>query len=425
MRITVPYGNAEKNFEIPEGNLLRLVTHDVPRSVRVEDERRVVENALRNPVGTKLIAEMVRAEDKVVVITDDWTRPTPTYRVAPVLLEELQRAGITDENVSFIVARGTHRRLSARELRRKLGGDIVSRFKSRNHETDRDLVYLGISRRGTPVWVSRAAVEADRRIAIGSIVAHPLAGYGGGAKIILPGISGFETISHNHGMVDEPNVKVGITDGNPVREDMEETGRIARLDFILNVVLNDRKEIVAAAAGDMVEAHREAVRHYDRLYGTTAIEDADIVVLGSCPRDATFGHATFSLYAATLMLKPGGTIILVAPCEDGPGTRMSRLGFKQLASLKPKELMALIKAGQVDASSGAFDYCYAKVASRNGIVLVSDNFSRREAEELGVGYGVSVQEALDDAIRSEGTDAKVTVLPTGGLTVPRSSLPRR
>jgi len=421
MRLTIPYGDAEKSFDVREGNLQRVVAHDVPRSGRTEQEQQLVREALRRPVGAKPIAATVKPADKVVLLTDDWTRPTPAYKVLPVLLLELEAAGVRDENISVVVARGTHRRLSDEELRRKLGGEVLDRFDVRNHENSRDLVRLGASRRGTPVWINRQVAEADHRIAVGGIVAHPLAGYGGGAKIILPGVSGVETINHNHSMVDDAKVRVGVVDGNSVREDMEEIARMARLDVIVNVVLNERKEILYAVAGDVVQAHREGVRLYDGLYGVKAAEDADIVVLGSCPRDATFGHATFSLYAAVPMVKPRGTIILVAPCEDGPGTREGRLGFQQLASLRPEELMALIKAGEVDASGGAFDYCYAKVVNRNRVVLVSDNYSQREAEELGVGYAASVQEALDDAVRSHGPGAKVTVLPTGGLTVPLST----
>ncbi len=420
MRITIPYGEAEKSFDVSEENLRRVVAHSVPRPRGIEDEQRVVREALGKPVGASPIAAMVKPTDRVVVLSDDWTRPTPAYKVAPLIVQELEQAGVRDENISVVAARGTHRRLSDEELRRKLGSDIVNRFEVRNHENSRDLVHLGTSRRGTPVWVNRTVAEADRRIAVGGIVAHPLAGYGGGAKIILPGASGVDTINHNHSMVDNANVRVGVADGNPVREDMEEIAKMARLDFIVNLILNDRKQIIHAVTGDVVQAHREGVRLYDRLYGVEAADEADITVLGSSPRDATFGHATFSLYAAVTMVKPGGTIILVAPCEDGPGSREGRLGFKQLASLRPEELMALIKAGEVDASGGAFDYCYAKVVSRNKVVLVSDNFSRREAEELGVGYAGSVQEAVDDAKRSEGGGAKVTVLPTGGLTVPLS-----
>jgi Uncharacterized conserved protein len=227
-----------------------------------------------------------------VILVDDWTRPTPAYKVIKFVLKELKEAEVREDNISFIVARGTHRKPTKTELEDKLGKDIVKKYSVSVHDCDRDLVFLVYkSSRGTPVWVNRKLVEADVKISIGTVIPHPLAGYGGGAKIILPGVSGRETINYNHSLVYDARVRVGAVDGNPIREDMEEVAEKVGLNFSVNLILDERRRIVKAFCGDFVEAHRECVREYEKIYGVSVDEQADILVLGSCPRDATFGHA--------------------------------------------------------------------------------------------------------------------------------------
>jgi len=304
-------------------------------------------------------------------------------------------------------------------MEQKVGKEVVEGFEVENHDNNTNLLSLGKSKRGTPVWINQTVVEASVRIAIGSICAHPVAGYGGGAKIIVPGVAGGETIHVNHSRCDHPNVTIGIMDGNPVREDMNDIARIARLDFIVNTILNPQKEIIRVVAGDVLMAHKEGVEFYREIYGAQSDKLADIVVVGASPRDATFGHATFALYAGMPMAKAGGTLILVAPCTEGAGSKAGRESFRELAKMPPNELMTLIRKGDVPASGGAFDYCYSKAMNRNRVVVVSDNYSESEARDLGVGYASSVQEAVDNALADMGKDAQVGVLPVGGLTVPK------
>jgi nickel-dependent lactate racemase len=298
---------------------------------------------------------------------------------------------------------------------------VVARYEVANHDKDGELVHLGESSRGTPVWINRTVAEADVRIAVGNVCAHPIAGYGGGAKIVVPGVAGRETIHLNHSLADDPNVTIGCADGNPVREDMEEIARMAGLDMIVNTILSPRKKIVDVVAGDVVAAHREGVRRYCARYGVEVKEEADVGVVGASPRDASFGHATFALYAALPMVRRGGTVILVAPCAEGAGTREDRVGFREKASLAPEELMKLIRSGEVDASGGAFDYVYAKALNNYRVALVSENYSRVEAEEMGLVPAESLQQAVDEALAAAGREATVSVMPVGGLTVPVGS----
>jgi nickel-dependent lactate racemase len=423
LRITIPYGESVKTFDLPDRNLLRIITHSLPKHPTLQEEEETIGKALASPIGADSLRSLAsRGVSKVVILVDDWTRPTPVFKVWPSILRELRSSGVREEAITIIVARGTHRKPTRKELEAKLGSEVLKAFKVKHHENEdgERLINLGRTRRGTPIWINREFYEADLKIAIGSLATHPLAGYGGGAKIVTPGVSGRETIHYNHSLISDPNARIGVTDGNPVREDMEEIAKVAGLDFIVNLILNEKRQVLRAFAGDFVKAHREAVKAYEGLYGVRPQEPSDIVVLGACPRDATFGHATFSLYSAVPMVKEGGTIILVAPCLDGPGSRLERLGYKELASIDPSELMEMIRSGEVEASGGAFDYCYAKILRRNEVVLVSDSFTRHEAEELGVGYASTIEEGLEEAFKKHGRDATVTVIPQGGMAVPLS-----
>jgi len=416
--ISIPYGESEKYLEVDDKNLLFSIEPLIPPRPSLKEEQDEIRRAILDPVGTPCLDELVHSQDTIVILVDDFTRPTPAYKVLPVILEALAEAGVADKRIRIVIARGTHRRLSRVDMEQKVGKGILDRFDVKNHENDKDLVPLGRSKRGTPVWINQTVVEADVRIAIGSVCAHPVAGYGGGAKIILPGVAGIETIHVNHSLCDHPNVAIGITEGNPVREDMNDIARMAKLDFIVNTILDPQKEVIRAVAGDVILAHKEGVRFYSGIYGVKADEPADIVVIGASPRDATFGHATFALYAGVSMAKAGGILILVAPCSEGPGSKAGRESFRELAAMAPDELMKLIRTGEVSASGGAFDYCYSKAMNRNRVVLVSDNYSESEAMDLGVGYANSVQKAVDNALAEIGTEAQVGVLPVGGLAVP-------
>lgn len=416
MNISIPYAEGEKSFQLDERNLQHNFVPRLPsRPSRAEEENTVIE-ALQNPIGTGTIRELAGKGDKVILLVDDWTRPTPAYKVVPVIIEGLLDSGIRADDLKIVIARGTHSPLSKRQMIDKLGDKIVETFHVENHDPTANLTSLGESRKGTPVLINKFFMDADFRIAVGGICAHPIAGYGGGAKIIVPGVAGERTINHNHSRADDHNVGIGKVDGNPVREDMEDIARMARLDFIVNVILNPKKEIIHAVAGDFVKAHREGIRRYNRIYGMKVQEKADVIVLGSNPRDATIYHGTFALPCAASLIEERGTIIWVAPCLTGAGTRDQREDFRKTLSIPPDRLMKSIKDGEVPASGGVFDWCTSKVVHRNRVVLVSDMISENEATEFGFRYGESIQNVLDEELE-KNRDAKVTVIPVGGLAV--------
>ncbi|MEM3713435.1 MAG: nickel-dependent lactate racemase [Nitrososphaeria archaeon] len=413
--LNIPYAESSKNFVVPRKNLLTYIQHPLLKHPNPIEEENEIIRGLQNPMGCGRLKELCDSGTKTIILVDDWTRPTPAYKIIKYVIKELKDAGVKDENVSFIIARGTHRKPTKSEIVEKLGRSIVEKYHVDVHDCDNNLTFLGKTSKGTPIWVNRGLLDADMVISIGTVIPHPLAGYGGGAKIIVPGVAGRETINYNHGLVGNPNATVGITDSNPIREDMEEIARKVGLDFSINLILDERKNVVKVYCGEFVKAHRECVKEYERIYGVRVSEQADILMLGSCPRDATFGHATFALYSAVQLVKEGGTIIFVAPCLEGPGTRFERLAFKELAYMEPKDLIEQIRNGLIEASSGAFDYCYSKVLKRNRIILVSDNYTKKEALELGLDYATSIEKALEKAFTYHGENAMVTVAPLGGM----------
>jgi nickel-dependent lactate racemase len=417
-RISVPYGESEKSFEIAERDLLSVFGCPQVKKPTPAEERAAVERALANPIGAAPMEELAKPGQRIAILVDDWTRPTPAFKIMPVLLERLAALGCADRDISIVMAKGMHRKLSREEMARKLGEEVVARVEARNHDPHDNLVSLGASPSGTPVFINRTVAEAGLRIAVGSVVAHPIAGFGGGAKIIVPGVAGHDTIHQNHSLADHPNVTLGCVDGNPVRQDMEDIARMARLDMIVNTILSPGLEIVDAVAGDVVAAHREGVARYRAIYGVKVSELAEIGVVGASPRDATFGHAVFALYAGAAMVRPGGSLILVAPCNDGPGSVEGRRSFKEQAETPPDRLMARIKAGEISASGGAFVYVYAKTVSKYRVVLVADNHSARDAADMGLGYGATLQDAVDQSLAAAGPGGRASVMPSGGMSVP-------
>jgi nickel-dependent lactate racemase len=416
-RISVPYGESEKSFEIAERDLLSVFDCPQVKRPTPAEERAAVERALASPIGAAPIEELAKPGQRIAILVDDWTRPTPAFKIVPVLLERLAALGCADCDISIIMAKGMHRRLSREEMAKKLGEEVVARVEVNNHDPHDNLVSLGTSPSGTPVFINRTVAEADLRIAVGSVVAHPIAGFGGGAKIIVPGVAGHDTIHHNHSLADHPNVTIGCVDGNPVRKDMEAIARMARLDMIVNSILSPGLEIVDAVAGDVVAAHREGVARYRAIYGVKVGELAEVGVVGASPRDATFGHAVFALYAGAAMVRPGGSLILVAPCNDGPGSVEGRRSFREQAETPPERLMARIRAGEISASGGAFMYVYAKTVSKYRVVLVADNHSASDAEDMGLGYGATLQDAVDQSLAA-GAGGRASVMPSGGMSVP-------
>ncbi len=235
--------------------------------------------AFASPIGTKTIHELASGKKEVVILFDDLTRATPAHKLLPYVLDELAKAGITDEHIRLVAATGAHGAMNGVSLRKKLGDEPLTRFLVYNHNPFEFCTPLGSTSQGVPVAVNSEVMRCDLKIGIGSIVPHPLAGFGGGGKMILPGVSSLDTIGVNHNKFENtPTVDVGRYDGNLARKDIDEAARLAGLDVKVDAILNPQREIAALFVGDVIAEHHEGVKLAKTHYAADFVGDCDIVV---------------------------------------------------------------------------------------------------------------------------------------------------
>jgi nickel-dependent lactate racemase len=336
----------------------------------------------------------------------------------PSILEELKNARISDSDVTIIFGCGTHREPKPEEQKAILGEEIIQRIKTVSHDCKaKDLVYLSRTKTHVnKVYVNKVFAEADFRILTNNIELHYYAGYGGGRKSVLPAVSGEETIQHNHAMILDPKARTGVLEGNPVHEDMVEAARLAKADFILNVVTNSRNEIVKAFAGDMEQAFNEGVKLVDEMYKVPIERRADIVIVssGGHPHDINLYQAHKGVENAQDAVKRGGVIIWVAECPDGHG---DELFYEWMVKFKdPKELEAEVK--RHFRLGGHKAYYLARTLQRIQIILVSTLPDYYAVGAFRLRTARALNDALRDAFDLVGKDARVWVMPHGNITLP-------
>jgi len=308
-------------LEVPDHQLEGIYApHERPG---VPDVAAEVRRALQVPLGTEPLSRLARGKRRAVLVVDDATRAVPNSQILPPLLAELQAAGLKENQISVLVARGLHRRSTPAELRATLG-EYAHRIKISNHEPDdpQQLVFLGRTRLGTNVYLNKEFLRADLKILVGDVEYHQFAGYGGGAKSVYPGLADRESIRLSHSRLDLPGTGPGRLQGNPVREEIDEVGRMAGVDFGLNVVLNSRNQVVRAFAGDLMGAFQAAVQLCDEIYKVQVPCRVGMVIAsaGGYPKDIDLYQAQKALEGATRLVRKGGKVILLAECREGHGS---------------------------------------------------------------------------------------------------------
>jgi len=413
--VWLPYGRTEVCVRIPARNLLGVIS---PKEMAgAPNPTAEIEKALHEPIGTPRLSEIAKPGDRVAIVVDDKTRAAPSHLMVPPILRELERAGVREEDVTIIFACGGHDVVTREEMGRLVGEEIIRRVNAISHDCRaEDQVYLGTTRFGTPVYVNRTFAEADVKILTGDVELHYFAGYGGGRKSVLPGVSAKETIERNHRMILQPNARAGVLEGNPVHEDMMEAARLAGVDFILNVVMNSRREVVRAFAGDLEKAFYEGVRLVDEMYKVPIHRRADIVVVsaGGYPFDINLYQAYKGIDAALNAVKRNGIIILTAECPEGYGNQtfyewMSRFkGVKELERQIKRKL----------AMGGHKAYFLRRALKRATIYLVSVMPDYYAVNVFGFRTAKAVNDAFNEALSQAGRNAKVWVIPHGHSTLP-------
>ena len=407
------FGKEKQLVDIPQGIDVRELTAN--DNIEFNDIDKDVVHAWENPIGSPRLKDIVKPGEKIAIITSDITRPMPTYKVMPALLEELKEAGVDYNDVTLVFALGSHRRQTPEEMRRLAGDYAYEKINVVDSDID-DCIRMGVTANGTPVDITRVVAEADRKIALGNIEFHYFAGYSGGYKAIMPGVSTPQAIQSNHKLMIKPESCAGRLEGNPVREDIEEAGRICGLDFILNVVLDEHKEIVKVVCGDPIKAHRVGAAFLDRLYTKEIDRGADIVIVsqGGAPKDLNLYQTQKALDNSKHAVKDGGIIILIGSCAEGYGEHTFEDWM--LNSESPDDLVNKIRRHFVLGGHKAA--AIGMVLQRAEIYLVSD-MAPEQVERSFMRPYTSAQQAFDDALAKFGGKAEVITMPYGGSVLPR------
>lgn len=407
--ISLPYGDKALTLHMDSANLIGVYS---PQDfAALPDIRQAVQAAIHNPIGTKPLGELVQGARNVVIVADDNTRLTPTDTIIPVVLDELNAAGIADEQITLIIALGTHRAMTDAEIRIKYGDEVVRRIRIKNHHfRDPHLMQdLGTTPNGTQIVVNKEVYQADFKIGIGSIVPHYIPGFAGGAKIVQPGISGEKTTAQTHLLsTRSPRSYLGIRD-NPVRIELNSIARAVGLNTVVNTVLNRQGEAVGVFYGDTVAAFNAGVELSRQVYSVNIPEEADIVVASSHPCDIEFWQAHKALYPADLAVKAGGIIILATPCPEG--VSVTHADILSVTRKSKQELMSMVDKGEIaDEVAASLAIGWAQIKERESVYLVSDGICPQAAQKLGFSLFGSLQDAFAAAMKVRGNSARVSVL---------------
>ncbi len=410
--IPLAFGSGISELSIPEKNVSSII---LPSESKIKEEGTfLIKKALENPTKSRRLSEIVNPDSKVTIIVSDVTRPTPTAKILSPLLEELYLGGAKNENITIVFALGLHRLQTEEECRQLVGEEIFENIRCIQHDRKRCRL-VGETSFGTPVEVFEEVLDSDLIISTGTLEFHYYAGYGGGGKSILPGVSSEKSILSFHSFYSKlfEGSPLSGKAGSPARQNIEEAARIAGLDFILNVVINSKKEIVAAVAGDFIEAHRKGVEYVDSMY-KVPIKPADAVVVscGGFPKDINLYQATKSLEHAIPAVKEGGSIILVAECAEGIGNKVYECWNRECKI--PDEAVERFK--HCFEFGGHKAAIVGRAAKEFKLYLVS-KLPEEESKKAFFTPVKSIEEALEK-ILSENPEAKVHIMPNGGCTLP-------
>jgi lactate racemase len=416
--IQLKYGSGNVSFPMPsDWQLEEMAFRPYPP---LRDPLAAIRAALRQPIGSLALGQSVRPGEHVCILVNDSTRKARTELLMPILLDELNAAGVPDRDIFAVVATGSHRLAAQWDMEALVGAAVAGRIAMYSHDcNDREgLTHLGATSRGTPVYANTRVVQANRRILTGSVVHHWFAGFGGGKKALVPGICGYDTIRANHSLLLDPASRMAVLDGNPVAEDQLEAARMIGGDFLINTILDTNGDILGVFAGDMVVAHRQACDLAHRVYAGYKVAPAD-VVLASCggwPKDINVYQAQKSLQNSSLACRPGGVVILAAECREGVGSAKYWEWAQKYKSV-----------GEIEGAlrdhfdlGGHKAFAMARVTAEHHVVLLS-SLPAETVRTLGFEPAATADEALARAVSllpiHTGT-VRAVVMPFASLTVP-------
>jgi len=418
--VSIPCGKRIIKFKIPQKNLVFTIT---PYVKGVRNEEIEIIKALKNPIGCDDLSEIARKKGgKVVIIVNDLTRPTPSYKLIPPLLDELNKGGIKDNNISIIVATGSHRGNTIEELEQMLSLELIERFHVMNHDYSNPemLRYIGKTKRGVPIELNKDFCNADIKILTGTIAPHQSAGFSGGRKSILPGIAGKEALMIHHSYpLRLKGPAMGKIEGNHFSEEAIEAARTVGVDFILNVVQNSKKEIIKVVAGDLIKAWLEGVKWARKTHEVAVPEIRPEVVItspGGFPRDINLYQTQKAIAPAEIIVKEGGTIIVPSECIEGIGGGKNFYNWLNEAN-NPSEVIERFKSeGYNESSNKAF--LYARALKKAEIIIITKNIPTKILNNIFLKKADNVDEAIQEALLKYGKDCKIALIQNAPEIIP-------
>jgi nickel-dependent lactate racemase len=424
MGFYVNYERKKIDFSLPKGwNLISA--EDKPPITGAADPVQEIRRALDHPIGSAKIEDLARPGMAVVLLFDDLQRPTPVHLAMPEILNRLNRAGISDNRVTGICSLGTHPIPALEQLKTKVGDEVFSRLKGRIFPHDphsSDNVIVGKTHRGTVVEVNHYVAFADLIIGVGECMPHPCAGFGGGCKIIMPGVCSYRSVADHHfTWMRHRNSRVNFLDGNSFYEEIVDAGRIARLSFKLDFIMNEKKEVIRPFAGDPVEEHREASKFATSLYLVPLQNLADVTITSAFPLEIGV-QATKALTMAGFCTRSGGAIIWVAPQKEAGSIMplVKEMGSAESASDFHRRLIQ----GNVPDHLKSFGISYImqvvffkELAEKFNVVHVTEGFSPEQVKMMKFSYSPNIEEAIGQ-VSEKMPRATVAIFPSGGTIIP-------
>ena len=377
----IPYVDRFLDVEIPEQNLIfDVAPRDTPA---VADFRGTILHALENPVGAPPLKDLIRPGMKIIIISDDNTRITPSSKIIPILLDELNQAGIPDADIQILISSGTHRPMKPEEVEAKYGPPVMSRVNILPHlyKDPNNLVNFGTTGRGTQIFVNKHAIQADFRIAVGNIIPHHPTGWSAGAKAVLPGIGGEETVAQMH-LLGSRDPALGRVD-TEMRREMEDFAEKIGLNYILNVILNRDGELVGAVSGHFIQAHRAGIEISRQVYGLPIPELADLTISSTSPVDFDFFQADKGITSAEPATRVGGEIVLVAGCIEGVSLAHPELA-QYVGQMDNDQVWKMVHAGQTpDPLTAAEAIVINDIKKKMHITVVSEGLTPELCQAMG------------------------------------------
>ncbi len=415
MQVEMKYGQGTVTVDIPDDNLAGVL--ETAPSVPLDEVDIAVQEAISQPISSPSLAKLAEDRDSACIVISDITRPVPNKIILPPILNTLEQAGISRDKITILIATGIHRPNEGKELEEMVGRSIMESFRIVNHFSQKQEThtYLGKTHSETPVYIDSTYLAADLKIVTGLIEPHLMAGYSGGRKAICPGLASVETMKVMHGpeLMEHPKSAVGILDGNPFHMEATEIALMAGVDFNLNVAIDKERQITGVFAGELVESHLKGAQFVESQAKVTVPSPVDAVVVSSAgyPLDTTFYQAIKGLLTAVEIVKQGGSILLVAECSEGIGSKP----FTDLL-FKTDDLTAFVE-GLYNPANFVIDQWQleelAKVARKADIYFYTDGIPYQQRSKLFVHPLKNPQDGIEDILKRYGNDVQFAAIPEG------------